>query len=120
MTRLSLGNGPDFLPIFGNDRGLAREAAFEMLVEYRARTAEELRLAGEILCFSLQALKTLAEAAQPDLPATQVRAFRAAAVSLRRSEAQAQRKLDSLQKARKAVAADFGEIPSGCDAELRR
>ena len=97
---------PLLLPFLDNDLPRARATAWQMLDDYQANTCEEFRLSGEIIGFSLQVMQALADAAQPGLSLHMLARFRSAAVSLRRSEATAQRKLDALQKARLACAKD--------------
>ncbi len=94
---------PFFLSVTGGDIGIARRAATDVLGEYNPATQEELRLAGEIVTYSLNALQALAESAGPDIPASRIIRLRGNAVSLRRVAGQAQRKLDQLQRARRAA-----------------
>src|ERR1700722_4470288 len=103
---------PFILPVTDNMQH-AREAAWHMLGDYRVRTSEEFRLAGEIISFSLQALTALANAAEPGLTFNKVCRYRAAAVSLKRSGTHAQRQLDALRKAPAAEERDatLGELP---------
>jgi len=103
---------PYILPIT-NDMQQAREAAWHMLGDYRVRSSEEFRLAGEIISFSLQALTALANAAEPGLPFQKVCRYRAAAVSLKRSGSQAQRQLDALRRlpAVEDAGLTLGELP---------
>jgi hypothetical protein len=95
---------PLFLAVTGGDLAAARLAAVGVLDDYNAATQEELRLAGEIVTFSLKALQALAESSEPDIPISRVMRLRGNAVSLRRVANQSQRKLDQLQRARLAAA----------------
>jgi len=103
---------PYILPVTANMQE-AREAAWHMLGDYRVRSSEEFRLAGEIISFSLQALTALANAAEPGLPFQKICRYRAAAVSLKRSSSQAQRQLDALRKLPPADGSGetLGELP---------
>src|SRR3954452_24773215 len=83
---------PFILPVVHNDPEAARTTAWQMLGDYKTRTPEEFRLAGQIVSFSLQALKALANAANPDLSFMQLCRYRSSAVSLKRAEVAAQRK----------------------------
>ena len=105
---------PFILPITNSNMQHAREAAWHMLGDYHVRTSQELRLAGEIISFSLQALTALANAAEPGLSFQKLCRYRAAAVSLKRAGSQAQRQLDALRKACAAEASDtmLGELPA--------
>jgi hypothetical protein len=103
---------PYILPVTANMQQ-AREAAWHMLGDYRVRSSEEFRLAGEIISFSLQALTALANAAEPGLPFQKICRYRAAAVSLKRSGSQAQRQLDALRRlpAAEDASETLGELP---------
>ncbi len=72
---------PLFLPVTRGDVGMAREAATGVLNDYKAATQEELRLAGEIVTYSLNALQALAESADPDIPISRVIRLRGSASS---------------------------------------
>lgn len=82
----------------------ARQAASQMLAAYKVENDEELRLAAEIISFSLHALEALSQASAPDFPPNKVLRFRGSAVSLSREAHKAQRKLDLLQRARRTGA----------------
>ena len=101
------------LPVANDNMQQAREAAWHMLGDYRVRTSEELRLAGEIISFSLQALTALANAAEPGLSFQKICRYRAAAVSLKRSGTQAQRQFDALRRLPEVEDAGvtLGELP---------
>ncbi|MBS0641279.1 MAG: hypothetical protein JSS43_15500 [Proteobacteria bacterium] len=90
---------PLILPGVDNDREVARATAWHMIGDYKPRTAEEFRLAGQIVSFSLQSIVALADATKPDLSVNQICRYRASAVSLKRAEVAAQRQLDALRKA---------------------
>ena len=84
---------PLMLPLAGNDEAAAQDLAWSMLGDYHAMTAEELRLAAQVIAFSLQALQAAADAADPDLAPAQRSRYRGDAVRLRRAESLAQRRL---------------------------
>jgi hypothetical protein len=81
-----------------------RDAARATLAAYAAETEEELRLAAGIISFGFHALEALSQAAAPDLSLNRVLRLRGSAVSLSRESHKAQRKLDQLQRARRAAA----------------
>jgi len=91
-----------FLTSTAGDLIAARRAAAQMLAGYKPETADELRLAAEIIGFSLHALEALGQAAAPDMPLTKILRLRGCAVSLSRETHKAERRLDQLQKARRA------------------
>jgi hypothetical protein len=86
------------------DRDAACNAALDLLSDHRPATREELRLAAEIIAFSLQALSALRDAAEPGIPISRAMRLRASACTLRRGEQAAQRKLDALQRANREEA----------------
>lgn len=83
------------------DPAIARHAASQMIIAYNAATEEELRLAGQIISFSMQALETLGQAADASQSLIEVIGLRRDAVNLSRESHKAQRKLDQLQRARR-------------------
>jgi hypothetical protein len=83
------------------DTANAHQAAAQMLASYHPETHDELRLAANIIGFSLHALEALSQAAAPDMNLTRVLRLRGGAVSLSRAAEKAQRRLDQLQKARR-------------------
>jgi hypothetical protein len=85
------------------DPAAARHAASQMLAAYKAETEQELHLAADIISFGLHALEALSQATAPDLSPNQVLRLRGSAVSLSRESHKAQRKLDQLQRARRAA-----------------
>jgi hypothetical protein len=91
-----------FLTGAGGDLAAARRAAAQMLAAYHAETDDELRLASEIVSFSFHALEALSQAMTPDMSLNHKLRLRGSAVSLNRASHKAQRKLDQLQKARRA------------------
>jgi hypothetical protein len=91
-----------FLTGAGGDLAAARLAASQMLAAYNAESPNELRLAAEIMSFGFHALEALSQAAAPDLPLTKILRLRGSAVSLSREAHKAQRKLDQLQRDRRA------------------
>jgi hypothetical protein len=95
LTRLAAS----FLTGAGGDIDAARHAATQMLLAYHPGTADELRLAANIIGFSFQALEALSQAAAPDMPVTRCLRLRGSAVSLSREAAKAERRLAQLQKA---------------------
>ena len=90
-----------FLTGAGGDISAARHAAAQMLAAYRPETEPELRLAANIISFSLHAIEALGQAAAPDLPMTRILRLRSSAVSLSRESHKAERRLAELQKARR-------------------
>jgi hypothetical protein len=89
-----------FLTGAAGDLIAAHHAARQMLTAYHPETEDELRLAAEIISFSLHALEALSQAAGSDLSLNQKLRLRGSAVSLSRESHKSQRKLDQLQKAR--------------------
>jgi len=78
----------------------ARQAAVDALATYDLHTAEELRLAAEVISFGFSAIKVLAQSTQADLSSSRTVRLRGSAVSLSREAHKSQRKLDQLQRAR--------------------
>jgi hypothetical protein len=64
-------------------------------------TEHELRLAANIISFSLHTLEALSQAAAPDMPMNKILRLRSGAVSLNRASEQAERRLEQLQKTRR-------------------
>jgi hypothetical protein len=93
-----------FLSVAGGDLTAARQAAAEMLSAYHPETAEELRLATQLVSFSLHALDALGQAAAPDLPVNGILRLRGNAVSLNRESDKAQRRLEHIQQTRREAA----------------
>jgi hypothetical protein len=93
---------PLFLAAAGADIQAAQEAARQMLAAYHAETPDELSLAAEIISLQFHALEALSDAADPDLSLNRKLRLRGSAVSLSRESHKAQRKLDQLQRARRA------------------
>jgi hypothetical protein len=91
-----------FLAATAGDLPAARNAAAQMLAAYRPETEDELRLAAEIMGFSLHAVEALGQAATPDMPLNRILRLRGSAVSLSRQSHKAQVRLIQLQKARRA------------------
>jgi hypothetical protein len=102
-----------FLAGAGGDTTAARHAAAQMLALYHPETADELRLAANIICFSFQAIEALAQAATQDMPLTRVLRLRGGAVSLSRESAKAERRLAQLQNVRQQA------VPTRPEAELQ-
>jgi hypothetical protein len=93
------------LPALAGDTGAAKALALAMLAEYQPQTIRELRLAAEIVGLSLESLNALVESAQPGVPAERLATSRRWACSLSRTGYQAQRRLDTLQRARQGGSA---------------
>ncbi len=91
-----------FLIGANGDQTAARHAASQMLAAYHPETEDEFSLAAEIISFAFHALDALSQAADPDMPLNQKLRLRGSAVSLSRESHKSQRKLDQLQKARRA------------------
>ena len=89
-----------FLTGAGRNQTAAHQAAAQMLNSYHPETADEIRLAANIIIFSFQALEALSQAATPDIPITRVMKLRSGAVSLTRQSQKAEQRLEQLQKAR--------------------
>jgi hypothetical protein len=94
---------PLLLTTAGSDVEAARQAALQMLVEFAPQTAEELGLAAEVIAFRFEALDMLRESSVPGTSKATVIEMLKVANTLRRSEAGAQRKLDALQRPRRAA-----------------
>ena len=90
----------------------AQDAARQMLAAYNFETPDELSLAAEIISLQFHALEALSDAADPDLSLNRKLRLRGSAVSLSRESHKAQRKLDQLQRARRA-----GTQPHPVEAE---
>ena len=93
-----------FLAGAGDDMTLARHAAGRLLIAYKVETEEELSLAAEVISFSYHALAALSQAMEPDLSLNKIIRLRGSAVSLSREGHRNQRKLDQLQRDRRAAA----------------
>jgi hypothetical protein len=91
-----------FLTGADGDLPTARHAASRMLAAYHAETPDELRLAAEVISFGLHALEALGQAASEDLALNRIIRPCGSAVSLSRESHKAQRKLDQLQRDRRA------------------
>jgi hypothetical protein len=91
-----------FLTATGGDRDAARQAARGMLAAYHPETEAELHLAADIISFGFHALEALSQSADPDLKLSAILRLRGSAVSLSREAHKAQRKLDQLQRDRRA------------------
>jgi hypothetical protein len=73
-----------------------------MLAEYQPETVRELRLAGEAIGLSLDSLAAFSASAEPGITADQLAAARRWNCSLSRAGSAAHRRLDELQRARRA------------------
>jgi hypothetical protein len=89
---------PLFLVATGGDVGAAREAVRATLVDYRARTDDELRLAALVVAFGFGALDALSRAANPDLTLEAVMDLRDNAIALSQAGDRTQTALDRLLK----------------------
>ena len=89
-----------FLAGAAGDQVAARQAAAQMLGSYHPATADEIRIAANIIIFTFQAMEALGQAATPDIPITRVMKLRSSAVSLNRQSQKAEQRLEQLQKAR--------------------
>jgi hypothetical protein len=103
---------PLFLAAVGADIQAAHEAARQILAAYNPETPDELSFAAEIISLQFHALEALSDAADPDLSLNRKLRLRGSAVSLSRESHKAQRKLDQLQRARRA-----GTQPQPAEAE---
>jgi hypothetical protein len=90
-----------FLAGAQGDETAARHAAAQMLAAYDPQTADELRLAANIISFSFHGLEALSQATTPDLPLTRILRLRGSAVSLSRESHKAERRLEQRHKARR-------------------
>ena len=93
-----------FLAGAGEDITVARHAALQLLAAYKVETDEELSLAAEVVSFGYHALQALSQAMEPDLSLNKILRLRGSAVSLSRESHRNQRKLDQLQRDRRAAA----------------
>lgn len=84
------------------DSTTAHQAATQMLAAYHVETEEELALAAEIISFRLHTLEALSHATDPELSLNKILRLRGGAVSLSREAHKSQRKLDQLQRDRRA------------------
>jgi hypothetical protein len=91
---------PLFLVATGGDVGAARETVRATLVDYRARTDDELRLAALVVAFGFGALDALSRAANPDLTLEAVMDLRDNAIALSQAGDRTQAALDRLLKRR--------------------
>ncbi len=83
----------------------ARDAARGLLVSHQPETEQELHLAAEVVSFSAHALEALSQAADPELSLTRILRLRGSAVSLSREAHKSRRRLDQLQRNRRATPA---------------
>lgn len=93
-----------FLAGSAGDMTVARHSASQMLADYNAETPEELRLAAEVITFSLHSLDALGRSYEPGLNANNILRQRGNAIGLSREAHKSQRKLDQLQRARRTPA----------------
>jgi hypothetical protein len=93
---------PLLLPAAGGDHATARAAALDLLAEYNPQTARELDLAAEAIANSLKSLTMLAQSAEPGLSQKALSDTLKWATSLSREGHRAQRRLDQMQRARRA------------------
>jgi hypothetical protein len=91
-----------FLTGAGGDLTQAYHAASQMLAAYNAETPDELGLAAEIISLQLHTLEALSDASDPELSLNNILRLRGGAVSLSRESHKARRRLDQLQRGRRA------------------
>ena len=91
-----------FLTGAGGDPTKAHHAASQMLAAHNAETPDELGLAAEIVSLQLHTLEALSYASDPELSLNKILRLRGGAVSLSRESHKARRKLDQLQRDRRA------------------
>ena len=91
-----------FLSGAAGDLTVARQAARQILADHNPETSYELSLAAEIISLQLHSLEALSYASDPDLSLNKILRFRGSAVSLSREQHKAHRKLDQIQRARRA------------------
>lgn len=101
-----------FLTAAGGDPEAARQAASQMLAAYHPETEAELHLAADIVSFGFHALEALGQSSDPELKLSAILRLRGSAVSLSREAHKAQRKLDQLQRDRRAGVAQPAPQPS--------
>ncbi len=90
-----------FLSGARGDMEAARQAAAQLLESYNPESENEIRLAANVISFSLHALEALSQAATPDMPVNKILRLRGGAVSLSRESNKAERRLAQLQSARR-------------------
>jgi hypothetical protein len=108
-----------FLPSAGGDLPTARQAASRLLAVHEVQTKEELRLAADIVSFSVQALDALDRSMVPGLTENEILRLRAAAANLSRQSERSQRRLDQLKCDRHAIAAQ-AELLAAADIIVTR
>jgi hypothetical protein len=91
-----------FITGAAGDLTVARHAARQMLAAYNAETPGELGLAAEIVSLQFHTLEAPSYASGSELSLNQILRLRGSAVSLSRESHKARRKLDQLQRARRA------------------
>jgi hypothetical protein len=84
------------------DPATARQAATQMLAAYKPETPDELSLASEVIIFGFHALEALSYVSNTELSMNRTLRLRGSAVSLSREQHKAHRRLDQLQRARRA------------------
>jgi hypothetical protein len=109
---------PLLLPATGGDVEAAKSVALALLSEYQPRTARELRLAGEAIVSSLKGLSLLALSGEPGIDRETLDTTLKWATSLSRSSHAAQRRLDTLQRLRRAsLQPDAEPLPALAQAD---
>jgi hypothetical protein len=103
---------PLFLAATDGDMGAAQEAAHHALIDYGARTDDELRLAALVVAFGFGSLDALSKAADKDLSLDEVMDLRDNATALSTAGFQSQTALDRLQKQRPTGARPAALPPS--------
>ncbi|HYZ23979.1 MAG TPA: hypothetical protein VE690_17665, partial [Rhodopila sp.] len=96
LDRILAFLAPFFLTGADGNPQAARFAAAETLQAYAARNEQELRLAAQIIAFSLRALDALARAAEPGLDLKAILRLNSSAVTLHRAAMRCQKEFDRL------------------------
>jgi hypothetical protein len=96
---------------FGSSDEAAQNLAMHMLLEYQPETVRELRVAAEAICLGMDSLAAMSESATLGITPAQLTAARRWSCSLSRAGALTQRRLDELQRARRAGLPEQVETP---------
>ena len=96
LDRILAFLAPFFLTGADGNPQAARFAAAETLQAYAARNEQELRLAAQIIAFSLRALDALARAAEPGLDLKAILRLNSSAATLHRAAMRCQKEFDRL------------------------
>src|SRR3954447_18241320 len=95
---------PLFLIAAGGDADTARAAALELLADFNPRSPRELDLATQTIGNGIRSLTMLGKSAAPGLSLADINDALKSAISLGRAGHQTQRRLDELQRLRRAAA----------------